>query len=364
MKKLFLVAAAAVFALSANAKVWRINYDENANADFRTITAACSSAKVANSDTLYCEAGSHAGSEGDNVISRKGLKVFGPGWGFEPQYGSTSTIADARFNAHVKIQANDVVISGIVCSRDLQLDQNISKNVTIKRCKLNELYRYQNDTLLNLTVTNCEIGRIYLYNGYSKQMKNIYITNNIIRQENANRAVEITAQDNQYFSNVNILRNTIVSRCYTSYSILNVNNALIQDNILINISNSTYLMDFSTDRGNIIRKNVMSLPDGAVETAEIVTNYPDNYYASATEASTFTCANSTYAHEQYYQLKDGSPAKGKAYDGGDCGAFGGSTPYIIGGRPQGIPYITDVEVPAQPKDNKLTVTFKVANQNE
>ena len=97
MKKLILLAAAVTFAFAANAKVWRINYDENANADFKTITAACSSAKVANTDTLYCEPGNHAGSAGDNVISRKGMKVLGPGWGFEPNYGGTSTIAEAKF---------------------------------------------------------------------------------------------------------------------------------------------------------------------------------------------------------------------------------------------------------------------------
>ena len=122
MKKLILLAAAVTFAFAANAKVWRINYDENANADFQTITAACSSAKVANTDTLYCEPGNHAGSESDNVISRKGMKVFGPGWGFEPNYGGTSTIADARFSARVRVAANNVYVSGIVGDGDLEIE--------------------------------------------------------------------------------------------------------------------------------------------------------------------------------------------------------------------------------------------------
>ena len=140
-------------------------------------------------------------------------------------------------------------------------------------------------------------------------------------------------------------------------------NSLIQDNIIINPRDPEIVTDFATDRGNIIRKNVFSMSDGVANT-DIIANYPDNYYVSATEASTFTCTKSTYRSEQYFQLKDNSPAKNAAYDGGDCGAYGGSTLFNICGRPQGIPYITDVEVPAQPKDNKLTVTFKVANQNE
>lgn len=369
MKKLFLVAAAAVFALSANAKVWRINYDENANADFRTITAACSSSKVANTDTLYCEAGNHYGSADDNVISRPGLKVFGPGWGFEPQYGNTSTIADARFSAQVRINANNVYVSGIVANGDLYLksNSNAKRGITIDRCKINSFYVESRDTLSNVTIKNCYLGRIHLY-GISQELKNWYIINNIIEKRYVYpyyNAIRFEYIGNDIVSNFNILHNTIVFIPYnTSNAPIDVHNSLIQDNIIINPDNHSNVLDFSTNRGNIIRKNVFSMSGGDVEHADIIANFPDNYYVEATEAGTFTCTKSTFGFEQYFQLKDGSPAKNAAYDGGDCGAFGGSTPYIIGGRPQGIPYITDVEVPAQPKDNKLTVTFKVANQNE
>lgn len=365
MKKLILLAAAVTFAFAANAKVWRINYDENANADFQTITAACSSAKVANTDTLYCEPGNHAGSAGDNVISRKGMKVFGPGWGFEPNYGGTSTIADARFSARVRVAANNVYVSGIVGDGELEIATK--RNVTLDRCKISAVKASDIDTLNSVTIKNCYLGKIYM-EYISKEFKNIYITNNII--ESRQRYVENQAIDlghyisKQNVSNVNILRNTIVFAPYNSSNILiYVYNSLIQDNIIINPGDPEKVIDFATDRGNIIRKNVFSMSDGVANT-DIISNFPDNYYVSATEANTFTCTQSTYRTEQYFQLKDGSPAKNAAYDGGDCGAFGGSTPYIICGRPQGIPYITDVEVPAQPKDNKLTVTFKVANQNE
>lgn len=365
MKKLILLAAAVTFAFAANAKVWRINYDENANADFRTITAACNSAKVANTDTLYCEPGNHAGSAGDNVISRKGMKVFGPGWGFEPNYGGTSTIADARFSDRVRVAANNVYVSGIVGDGELEIATK--RNVTLDRCKISAVKASHIDTLNSVTIKNCYLGKIFM-EYISKEFKNIYITNNII--ESRQRYVENQAIDlghyisKQNVSNVNILRNTIVFAPYNSgRTPIYVYNSLIQDNIIINPSDPEMVIDFATDRGNIIRKNVFSMSDGVANT-EIIANFPDNYYVSATEASTFTCTQSTYRTEQYFQLKDGSPAKNAAYDGGDCGAFGGSTPYIICGRPQGIPYITDVEVPAQPKDNKLTVTFKVANQNE
>ncbi|MBO6075029.1 MAG: hypothetical protein J6P74_07865 [Paludibacteraceae bacterium] len=372
MKKLILLAAAATFAFAANAKVWRINYDENANADFRTFKAACSSSKVANSDTLYCEPGYHAGSAEENVINRKGMKVFGPGWGYESNYGNTSTIADARFTSDIIIQANNILISGIVCNAKILFEHKVMKGITLERCKLSSIYGFTTnvDTLSNLTIKNCRIQVISLDYPYAKEMKNIYICNNLFVSNDEygkNTAIGMNCNNWQNISNVNILRNTIVFSPYYQWSgnipVCPIN-ALIQDNIIINPKYPTKVIDFNMDRGNRILKNVLSLAGGDVDNAEIVTNYPDNYYVEATEASTFTCTQSAYRSEQYFQLKDGSPAKNAAYDGGDCGAFGGSTPFIICGRPQGIPYITDVEVPAQPKDNKLTVTFKVANQNE
>ena len=366
MKKLILLAAAATFAFAANAKVWRINYDENANADFKTITAACASGKVANTDTLYCEAGNHYGSTNDNTISRKGIKVFGPGWGFEANYGNTSTIADARFSNDIRITASNVFISGVSCNA-FTTDGRVLKNITIDRCKAIRVTMADNyttkDTLNGITIKNCYLDGEICFTHIWSELKNVNILNNIIVAHTKSHNSAILIEPNkEVVSNVNILRNTIVSTNYLTP--VAVYNSLIQDNIIINPQDPSKIIEFGTDRGNIIRKNVLSLDGTAIGNADIVTNYPDNYYVEATEAGTFTCTQSTYRFEQYFLLKDNSPAKNAAYDGGDCGAFGGSTPFIICGRPQGIPYITDVEVPAQPKDNKLTVTFKVANQNE
>lgn len=373
MKKLILLAAAVTFAFAANAKVWRINYDENANADFKTITAACASGKVANTDTLYCEPGYHYGSADDNVINRKGMKVFGPGWGFEANYGNTATIADARFTSDIRIAASNVTVSGISSTEGITTRGSVLRNITIDRCNVLNIWLEDKDTLNGATVKNCYTTRIYIA-AISRELKNLNIVNNIITQNNNgnyNQAIIMqlgdytTSLHKEVISNVNILRNTIVYNFhYSSYIPVIAYNSLIQDNIIINLKNPNQVIDFGTDRGNVIRKNVLSMDGEELGNADAVANFPDNYFIGATEAGTLTCTSSNYGFEQYFQLKEGSPAKNAAYDGGDCGAFGGSTPYIICGRPQGIPYITDVEVPAQPKDNKLTVTFKVANQNE
>ena len=303
------------------------------------------------------------------------MKVFGPGWGFEPNYGNTATIADARFNNDIRISASNVTLSGISNTAGITTRGSVLRNIIIDRCKANDVWLADKDTLNGVTVKNCYLKRIYFYN-ICKELKNVNIVNNILTQRNNdgnfNQAIWMSTGDysnslrKEVISNVNILRNTIVFYSYYSgdYKPVTVYNSLIQDNIIINLKDANKPIDFGTDLGNIIRKNVLSMDGSEIGNADVVANFPDNHFISATEAGTFTCTKSTFGFEQYFQLKDGSPAKNAAYDGGDCGAFGGSTPYSICGRPQGIPYITDVEVPAQPNDNKLTVTFKVANQNE
>lgn len=373
MKKILFFAAAMLCVTAANAKVWRINYDANANADFRTITAACAAAKVADTDTLYCEAGYHIGNESDNTISRSGMTVVGPGWGYAPNYGNTSTIAEASFSNTITINANNVRISGIVCKNLISLTNVTRSGCTIDRCKVKQIYwttsNFSNRFLENIIIKNCFITNninIDLVNSNTNcTIHNINIENNILVYGGSPVIRIAGTYIDDYASNMNIMNNTIIgTTTSTSNPIIKTVNSLIQDNIIINTANETFVMDFN-QTGNIIRKNVFSLSPDNVSTV-ISEKYPDNYYVGATIDNTFvnTTTGGYYDEAMKYKILETSPAKGGAYDGGDCGAFGGASPYVLNGRPQGIPYIYDVEVPAQPKDNKLHVTFKVANQNE
>lgn len=383
MRKILLFAAALLTVTTANAKVWRINYDDNAKADFKTISAACAAAKVADSDTLYCEAGYHAGSASDNQISRNGMTVVGPGWGFEANYGNTTTISEARFPNNIHILANNVKLTGVVCGKNIQIGtgtssnspaSNTYSNITIERCNIGgQIYwksGYSSGILSDIVIKNCYLTQICLDPSFSHSaIHDLYIEGNIINSAHTQYTPAFLIQTSygaEKYTNINILHNTIICNIpavSNDASILRTVNSLIQDNIIINTANQTYVMNFA-QAGNIIRKNVFSLSSENAS-AVIDENYPDNYYNGATVANTFTCqSNSKYRTEEYYQLSENSQAKNAAYDGGDCGAFGGVSPYVICGRPQGIPYIYDVEVPAQPTDNKLRVSFKVKSQNE
>lgn len=370
--RFFALAAAMLCAAGANAKIWRINYDDNAKADFKTLKEACEHVSVAEGDTLYCEAGNHNGTMNDNTISRT-MTVFGPGYGFAPNYGNTSTLAGAVFTNTITIKADKVHLAGL-CAYQIVLGAK-TDGVTIERCKvvgsgnngdapIEMDYDCSNLTIKNNYIKNTSGSDQYAINLGSKSSSRsgITITNNIIIGRVSVDYTSSSTLSSTTFSNILIQNNTIVG-AFKDKSAIYTANSVIQDNIIINTSNVTYVMDFDKMTGNIVRKNVFSLSALNIN-SYISENHPDNYYVAATEDNTFTKTEKSYGFEEYYRLLDSSAAKNAAYDGSDCGAFGGTNPYVLCGRPQGVPYIYDVEVPAYPTDDKLNVSFKVTGQNE
>jgi hypothetical protein len=105
-----------------------------------------------------------------------------------------------------------------------------------------------------------------------------------------------------------------------------------------------------------INNNLMSCAEGTY------TGSPDNVWLDGmAESDIFTLEG---IDDQCYRLKDGSPAKGAAQDGGDCGSFDGLYPYVIGGMPYGHPYYTHISVGAKPVDGKVSVSLNIEMQDE
>lgn len=72
---------------------------------------------------------------------------------------------------------------------------------------------------------------------------------------------------------------------------------------------------------------------------------------------------SAYSFDTRFQLSPNSPARGFASDGGDCGPYGGPTPYVPSGTPS-IPWIYNLSVPtANPTEESINVNVKVRTQN-
>lgn len=365
MKKLFLCLAGAAAALTLNAKVWRVNYDENAQADFKTIKEACATTLVSDGDTLYMEPGLHRGAEEDNTISRS-LTIFGPGWGFKANDGATTSIAVAHIYNDIIINVDNVTIIGIVTQGNIRI-KKAYHNIHIERCKAKDIdiyafgYTHYSGSRSNIIVrNNYASGSIRLTD--MQLLDNLIVENNIV-------AGGIYVPSGESATNgfhASVRHNIVTS---SSYSITKGYGVYVYDNIIF--CNSP--IDFKTIPDNYrFYNNVLAISQEQYDADQTsvspvgYSNYADNIFAGATFANTCTdsIAGIWFDDAMRYQVRSDSPAKNAATDGTDCGAFGGEHPFVLYGRPEGIPYIYDVEVPAYPTDNKLNISFKVAGQNE
>lgn len=373
MKKIFFIAAVLVASVTANAKTWRINPNDAAKPDFTTLKAACDANKVTKGDSLYCEPGLYTNAN-DNKITKNGLTILGPGFGYKGNVGSTSTNAEAYFSATLYLQADTLHIVGIK-AESIDFGKYSLKNITIERCYLNDIYDDGKGGQY-ITIRDNFIKNKYAYNAVrltgssTYPLQNIEIENNIIISDCTSAYTAIRVQASEYTSAL-IAHNTIVidMKYYnsSSYSAIMADYSVIRDNIIIN-TNSTlaysYLLNASSISTCDVYNNVFSLTEDNADAAFVSAYSAKNSFAGATTANTFTCTKIGEAEATYYQLKDGSVAKNKAYQGEDCGAFAGSWPFVVEGRPQGLPYIYDVYAPTTPTDDKLTITFKVKANNE
>lgn len=370
MKKFILMAAVLTVSVVASAKNWRINYDENSGADFKTLKAACESGEIKKGDVLYMEPGFHYGSQAENAITVADIKVVGPGWGFKTNAGEAMEIVTTHFLNGLEISADSVHLVGInLEGRNILLNKTSSqskpqKSVTIERCRCYTIYAPQKCHFSNLIIRNNFIAdglSIHSGSNYGCSVNQSTIEGNIILGASSIGYESIGSRFDH---------NTLIGGSGTNKLINSGNGGFqITNNILINKANSTNV--FNDYDATVVHNNVFSITQAAYE-ADAASSYPtyskytENEFAGATEANTFVnkTTGEYFDDAMLYFVQEGNVAKTADVNGGECGAFGGAHPYVLNGRPVGIPYLYDVDVPEQPTDNQLTITFKVAGQNE
>ncbi|MBR1877482.1 MAG: hypothetical protein IJ814_00595 [Paludibacteraceae bacterium] len=366
MKKLVLLAAVAVCTLAANAATWRINSNPAAKPDFLSLKAACDSDYVAIGDTLYCEPAEYNVSE-ENTITKKGLVLIGPGFNFKNNYGGISTIAEATFSAAINLREDSIQIEGVKAAEIILWESR--KDIVIERCYLGKVrtgdsYRNQKRIAIRSNYFPANYGPGYERIIFSNQNEasEIDIENNIIIVDP--HGINLTTTYGTALSAV-IAHNTIIDIYQAdNFPVLATSHSEIRDNIFIQKYGKKGFLYLDQLVNCQIYNNVWSMVEADV-TAEVYAQYgADNYFIGATEENTFTCQQVGGASETYYQLKEGSVAAGKAYQHEDCGAFAGTWPFVINGRPLGVPYIYDVVAPHRPENDVLTITFKVKANNE
>ena len=334
----------ALSATTASAKSWRINNDTRKQANFTDINAAMASADVADGDTLYLDPGCVLAS---TQTITKSVTVIGTG------YFLKNEMVGAKINANLSIKAagakmNAVTITGIVYIEN--------DNITLERCMINNEIKRNGVTRYGLTVLQCYINCSKGYSSIEGEFRNATIKNNIIR--NQYRYDSYAAIYNVHDSEIsyNYLVTESCPSNHISDVINNITNSQIYNNIIKHGSYPDRIFGNSaSDYNNSFYNNVVTAAEGTYSNVSNIV-----WLGSADMSTVFAEGTDDSA----YHLKEGSPAKGAAADGGDCGPYGGATPYVEGGKPLYHPFINDVTVSVKPVNGKIKLKLNAKMQNE
>lgn len=335
-KHLILLVAALAGAVAGNATCWRINPSPFAKAQFKTVKEAMADINVCPGDTLLLDPGNHGGVD---VSSRDNMTIIGTGYFLDKNKqwaeSQASVVGSVYLGKGSKIEGCDATYI------------YLRGDATASRCKTQEIHCSGENNL----VTQCYVT------------SSLGLSNNDIARNNI---ILWTASG---YSGC-VFENNIVAGPGYSYEwiIGGFTNSTIRNNILINtkegfVNQIPYSCNiFSSGcKNNVIQNNVLSVAERYIDTNDMFKGYPNNYYVGATVENTFVNEGSD---DGKWQLLSTSAAKGAATHGGDCGAFGGATPYVLSGIPMFLPHITEALVPVKPTDGKITVKLKIENQNE
>lgn len=322
------------FAVNRN---WRINPDPEAKADFTSINDAMKDERVIPGDFLILDPGYYDGTQ---TVTKENITISGPGYFLSQNYNwpdaAQATIEKLAFSSSLKDPGK---IQGCNVGKLALWD-----GLELFRCYLNNVDGGTIYTIKRIKIEGCFVNYVYGYD-----FENSTFRNNIFR-------CGLTPWGNH--------SNTTCENCIVEYntvicsakSFSTFHNSIIHNNIIINKKeDGSIYVPFVIGNNNVISNNVLSTaPEKANAT------YPNNSYVGATVENTFI---DKIIADRYY-LCEGSPAKGKASDGGDCGAFGGRTPYVISGILQYMPHITNIDIPAKPTDGSLKIKMKMVIRDE
>ncbi|MCD7972359.1 MAG: hypothetical protein LUG18_06790 [Candidatus Azobacteroides sp.] len=303
---------------SASAKTWRVNNTDR-SADFETLDAAM--AGITAGDTLYLE-GSNIDYKLSSPIKKK-VAIIGNGYFLTDNPNTPTYKSPSNINGILKIEAEGVLLEGLSFnSYSTTYYINIgADNVTIRRCCVPEI-RFDDDlpetnrNIYNATITQCYIFGSGIKSNFDYG-HNAVITNNIFAQEYAS-------------------------------SLFRIYNSLIENN--------TALTSFSVreNEGCTIRNNIFPDIRDNNTNSTILANYigVESDFLFDQEDS----------RDRRWKLKPDSPAMTAGTGNSQCGAFGGSAPYVLSGLPA-IPQIYEIDAPSAASEaSGLKVTVKIATE--
>jgi hypothetical protein len=303
--------------LFAQAKIWRVNNNASANADFTTATDAHNGAQAG--DTLHFESSNI--SYGNITLTKK-LILIGLGHFLSANPGLQSTPVASRL---ATISLNAGAEGSVICVASENISVNVS-NITIFRTQVANLTIGGSNTL----VINCYISNTISFTGTTT---GAIISNNIIGDRIA----------------------------------MNVNHsATITHNVINAVSNNSGSYNNSDVHSNIFNKPTASgFVNCAIEFNICSnTNLPEGNGNQRSVNMADVFVNNSSLVDNGFLLKPGpgNLAVGTGKNGADCGAFGSVTPFNLGMIPN-VPTIYNLTVPAAPSGNSMEIKVSTRVNN-
>lgn len=328
MKKLLMLtflAGLVCNSLSAQ-NLHRVNNNTDFDADFTTLQAAVTAAS--DNDTIYLEG---SATDYDGATIDKPLTIVGPGYFLSENPETQAINTSASIDSEIAFTSGSEGSTIMGCYfKFANLTISVS-DITVIR---NHLYQVE----FTGTSNNIVVAQNYLYaniNAGTGNITNTVISNNITRGA-------IYAQST---SGPLIVSNNVFWTTNWAFPI-DCHNASIQNNIIC--------YEFSTinlNTGNTISYNILA-EDGTDANGNQYNVDMDLVFADFD-------GNLQLSTDGKWELAAGSPALAGGSGGVNCGAFGGSTPYILSGVPN-LPHIYEADVPASAtSESGLQVSIKV-----
>lgn len=350
MKHLFTLLLLSAIAFQSQAKIWRINNIAGVNANFTSIYDAVQSASVQNGDTLYLEPSTIDYVTNSMDLSKK-LTFVGPGYFLDPAN------TNVPGNPGLQVATNEARIGfmrmtaasagskflGVTLIGALYMSN--TSNITFEKVHFYSGLYFEGGTVDGITIRKC-----FFDNGSN------------LNSSGSVAATNFTCENSMFYlgSYINMGRLSGSNNLFRNNSLSTYGNTVDLENCYIanNIFGSAggYVLTNSTIKNNLFQ-NAPTLPGTAT----------DNLVNQ--DMATVYVSGNTGSIDSRFKLKAGSPAIGKGLTVGsvvtpDCGAYGGTDPYILSGIPN-IPSIYTLTVPTSIPSGTATmnITFSSKNNN-
>jgi hypothetical protein len=294
--------------LSCFGTVWHVNNNANTLYDFTTLQAAHDAAAVQPGDTLYLY-GSPNGY--GSLTATKKLYIIGPGY-FLTENTDRQVVPYSASAVTITLNAGSEysVITGMTVSK---MVVNASHQ-TIKR-----------NLITGSSTVICQIN----------SASDIIVLQNFIRTTNSySSGLNITGTAS---TGILVSNNIIEASASSSYSINT------EPNLMLTYANNTLYGTVNISRSDFYN-NILRYGSFYGDNSSVFNNIgsssqfgsTNGNQANVSMSNVFASSGSTDA---YYMLRIGSPAIAAGLNGEDCGAYGGSLPYVLSGMPSEIPTI-------------------------